>query len=238
MARLGFNIDEIALLRETYKSKTPDPVTAAVIAEQAGAESIVCHLREDFAHINKRDIELLRRMTITHFNLRIAPNDDMIKTALKSVPDMVTLVQEKRTEKLIYGPLDIASNPNFFQSVIAKFRENGIVISCFIEPDISQIKTAAKIGSDYVDLSTFGYSFSADMEKEELELEKLKASSLAAVKLGLGINASGGLHYHNIGPIAEIDKIEELNVGHSIISKTILGGLKEAVRDMVFKIGS
>lgn len=233
MTRLGVNVDHIATIREARKIKDPDPVAAAILVEMAGADGIVCHLREDRRHIKDRDVTILRQTVKTHFNLEMAPTEQMVSKAISIVPDMVTLVPERRQELTTEGGLDVESNAAFLENVIATLRANNIVVSLFVDPDIYQVKAAARIGADYVELHTGRYANAENMNRVLEELEKIRSMAMAASKLGLGVSAGHGLNYQNVMEIAKIDKIEELNIGHSIIGRAALLGIDRAVRDML-----
>ena len=231
--RLGVNIDHIATIREARKGKEPDPVMAAYIAEMAGADGIVCHLREDRRHIKDRDLKLLKETVQTHLNLEMAATDEMINIAINILPDMVTLVPEKREEITTEGGLNIISNQEYLKNVTENLQEHGIVVSYFIDPDMEQVKASVRAGADYIELHTGNYANSKSIEEMEEELEKLKMQAMAAKKLGLFVSAGHGLNYHNVKEIAKIDIIEELNIGHSIVSRAVYTGFEKAVRDMV-----
>lgn len=233
MVRLGVNVDHVASIREARRGIEPDPVAAAVLCELAGADGIVCHLREDRRHIKDRDLSLLRQVVKTHLNMEMASTDEMIKKAINVLPDMVTLVPERRQEITTEGGLDVSNNYDYLDEVVSTLRANNIVVSLFIDPDIYQIKAAAKMGADYVELHTGAY---ANTEEQNLlvdELEKLKSMAAAAAKLGLGVSAGHGLNYQNVIDVAKIKQVEELNIGHSIVSRAVLVGMERAVRDMV-----
>jgi len=233
MIRLGVNIDHVATVREARKTNEPDPVAAAILAELAGADGIVCHLREDRRHINNRDLYLLKEVVKTHLNLEMAAVDEIVKIAIKVAPDMVTLVPEKRTEVTTEGGLDVVNHFELLKDVTEKLRASNIIVSYFIDPDLNQIKASAKAGADYIELHTGNYANAPDSDTEDEELEKIASMAQAGSKLGLSISAGHGLTYNNVKEIAQIDKIEELNIGHSIVSKAILTGFEKAVRDMI-----
>ncbi|MBN2010827.1 pyridoxine 5'-phosphate synthase [candidate division KSB1 bacterium] len=233
MIRLGVNVDHIATLREARKGNEPDPVAAAVLAEMGGADGIVCHLREDRRHIKDRDLSILRQVVKTHLNMEMAPTDEMMKIAISVLPDMVTLVPERRQEVTTEGGLDVTTNTAYMEEVVSTLRANNIVVSMFIDPDIYQIKTSARLGADYVELHTGYYAHAEDLNKVVEELEKLRSMAAAATKLGLGVSAGHGLNYQNVIEVAKIEQIEELNIGHSIISRAVLLGMETAVRDMI-----
>lgn len=233
MVRLGVNIDHIATLREARKSKLPDPIAAAVLAEMAGAHGIVCHLREDRRHIKDKDLYLLKEIVKTHLNMEMAPTDEMVKIATEVVPDMVTLVPERREEVTTEGGLDVISNFEYLQEAITILRANNIVVSLFIDPDINQIKAAVRVKADYVELHTGNYSNAESLHRINDELERLRSMAVAANKLGLGVSAGHGLNYQNVREIASIPQIEELNIGHAIIARAAMTGLERAVKDML-----
>lgn len=233
MIRLGVNVDHVATLREARRGKLPDPVAAAIAAEMAGADGIVCHLREDRRHIKDKDLYLLKEVVKTHLNLEMAATDEMLKRALEVVPDMVTLVPEKREEITTEGGLDVVTNIEWIEEVINQLRGHNVVTSLFIDPDIQQIKAAAQCGADYIELHTGMYANAEDLGTVMDELEKLKSMAIAALKLGLGVSAGHGLDYHNVREILQIEQIEELNIGHSIVAKAVMIGMERAVREML-----
>jgi pyridoxine 5-phosphate synthase len=232
MATLGVNIDHIATLRQARGGKEPDPVHASVIAELAGAHGITAHLREDKRHIQDRDIYLLKQTVSTSLNLEMAATADIIRIALDVLPAMVTLVPEKREERTTEGGLSVAGKERELTKAIETFRDNNIKVSLFIDPDLQEIKAAKKTGADAVELHT-GYYANAQDQAQYDELEKLRDMTIAAHKLGLKVNAGHGLNYINVSPVAHIQNIEELNIGHSIISKAVMVGLDKAVREML-----
>ncbi|KAA3658221.1 MAG: pyridoxine 5'-phosphate synthase [Calditrichaeota bacterium] len=231
--RLGVNIDHVATVREARKINEPDPVAAAVMVDLAGAYGVVCHLREDRRHIKDRDVYFLREIVNSHLNMEMAATGEMEKIAIDLKPDMVTLVPEKRQEVTTEGGLEVAGNVDQLRQTVAKLRKHRIVTSLFIEPDIKQIKAAARIQSDYVELHTGRYANCQTERARKDELEKIQAGAVAAAKLGLGVSAGHGLNYHNVQDIVKIKEIEELNIGHSIIGRAIFVGLERAVREMV-----
>lgn len=238
MTRLGVNIDHAATVREARKTNEPDPVQAAFLADLGGADGIVCHLREDRRHIQDRDLDTLRRTVTSHLNLEMAAIDVMVEIALKVKPDMVTLVPEKREEVTTEGGLDVRSGVGRITSIVSTLKGAGIVVSLFIDPDMTQIKEAARIGADYVELHTGSYAEAKQGVDEAIELEKLERGAQAAAKLGLGVSAGHGLTYHNVQAIAAISEVEELNIGHSLVSRAIMVGMERATSDMVELIRS
>jgi len=233
MTRLGVNVDHAATVREARKTNEPDPVEAAFLADLGGADGIICHLREDRRHIQDRDLEILRETVTSHLNLEMAAVDAMVEIALRVKPDMVTLVPEKREEVTTEGGLDVRSSVGRITSVVSTLKGAGIVVSLFIDPDMTQIKESARTGADYVELHTGSYAEAKQGVDEAIELEKLERGAQAAAKLGLGVSAGHGLTYHNVQAIAAIPEVEELNIGHSIISRAIMVGMERAVRDMI-----
>lgn len=233
MMRLGVNVDHVATLREARRAKSPDPVAAAIAAEMAGADGIVCHLREDRRHIKDKDLFLLKEIVKTHLNLEMAATDEMVNLATEVVPDMVTLVPEKREEITTEGGLDVNSNSDWIEEVIRQLRSHNIVVSLFIDPDLNQIKAATRCQADYIELHTGRYANGEDLGTMMDELENLRSMAIAAAKLGLGVSAGHGLDYHNVRDILEIEQIEELNIGHAIVSKAVMVGMERAVREMI-----
>lgn len=231
--RLGVNIDHVATVRQARGANEPDPVAASFLVELAGAEGIVVHLREDRRHIQDRDLEILRKVVKLHLNLEMAATEEMIGIALKTKPDMVTLVPEKREELTTEGGLDAQSLSNDLTGAISTLRAGGIVVSLFIDPDASQLKAAAKVGADVVELHTGEYANASNTEEAIAQLERIRNGAILGEKLGLGVSAGHGLTYQNVAEIAAIEQIQELNIGHSIISRAVLVGLERAVLDML-----
>lgn len=231
--RLCINIDHIATLRQARREKDPDPVIAAGICEIAGADGIVCHLREDRRHISDRDLIVLKETVKTKLDLEMAATDEMIKIALKVKPDMVTLVPEKREELTTEGGLDIISMKSKLDPVIDKLQEGNIKVSLFVEPSPESVDAALEIGADMIEIHTGKYALTREAKDILIELEKIRATSLMAKELGIGVNAGHGLNYHNILAIANIVEIDEVSIGHSIIANAVFIGLENAVRSMI-----
>lgn len=231
--RLGVNIDHVATVRQARGTNEPDPIAASFLVELAGAEGIVVHLREDKRHIQDRDLEILRKVVKLHLNLEMAATEEMMGIALKTKPDMVTLVPEKREELTTEGGLNATGLSEELSSAISILKDGGIVVSLFIDPEMAQIKAAAKVGADVVELHTGEYANATDAEEEMAQLERIRNGAILAAKLGLGVSAGHGLTYQNVAEIAALEPIEELNIGHSIISRAVLVGLEAAVRDML-----
>ena len=232
MATLGVNVDHIATIRQARGVSEPDPVQAAVLAELAGCHGITAHLREDRRHMQDRDIFLLKEVISTNLNLEMAVSHEIIQIALDVSPYMVTLVPEKREERTTEGGLQVVGKESDLSKVVESFNEKNIIVSLFIDPDIKQIKSAARIGVSHVELHT-GYYANATGKAKEDELAKLQDAAIAANKFGLVVNAGHGLNYQNTKPIAQLDHISELNIGHSIIGRAALVGMERAVKDML-----
>lgn len=233
MTTLGVNVDHIATIRQARGGKDPDPVHAAAIAEMAGALGITAHLREDRRHIQDRDIYLLKQTVATRLNMEMAATEEMIKIAVDVLPHMVTLVPEKRQEKTTEGGLAVREQEKELAKAIETFRNNNILVSLFILPDINEIKSAKRIGATHVELHTGPYSNTSEGPTRNEHLDDLKNAALFANKLGLHVNAGHGLNYQNVSAIAKIEFMEELNIGHSIMSRAVIVGMDTAVRDIV-----
>ena len=231
MASLGVNIDHIANVRQARKTIEPDPVQLAFLAEIGGADGITIHLREDRRHIQDRDLRLLKETVKSRLNLEMAATQEMVEISLKTLPDMVTLVPERRKEVTTEGGLAITTNEEYLKSVIQRIQSSGIPVSLFIDPAPDQLEAAARIGATWVELHTGHYAEASSFEKPS-ELCKIKEGTARAQVLGLRVNAGHGLTYQNVEPVAAIKGMEELNIGHSIVARSIAIGLKEAVREM------
>lgn len=229
---LGVNIDHVATLRSARGIMYPDPVYSAYIAEQSGADSITVHLREDRRHITDRDVRLLRKTIQTTMNLEISMAEEMIAIACSLKPDRCCLVPEKRQELTTEGGLNVISNFKKLKNIVSKLTDVGIIVSLFIEPDDQQIFAAYDLGALCVELHTGAYANSNDKAMQLLEYKRIEKSALYASTYGLIVNAGHGLNYHNVRSIATIASIQELNIGHSIISRAIFCGLSKAIGDM------
>jgi pyridoxine 5-phosphate synthase len=236
MATLGVNVDHIATIRQARGGREPDPVSGATLAEIAGAHGITAHLREDRRHIQDRDIYILKQVVATRLNLEMAATTDIVKIAIDVLPFMVTLVPERREERTTEGGLTVAGKERDFAAALESFRNNNILVSLFIDPDLHQIKAARRLGATHIELHT-GYYANAKGQASIDELERLRDAALVARKLGLRVNAGHGLNYYNVSPVARIEGMEELNIGHSIISRAVLVGMERAVQDMLALIG-
>lgn len=229
---LGVNIDHIATLRNARNTTYPDPIHAAFIAEQSGADGITVHLREDRRHITDRDVEMLRKTIQTTMNLEIAATDEMINIACILKPHYCCLVPERRQELTTEGGLDVINKSNKLQDIVFKLIDSGIRVSLFIDPDEQQINAAYNIGVPYIEIHTGMYSHAIDQTTQNIEYKRIKKSVQYAVDSGLKVNAGHGLDYHNVLPIATLPGIQELNIGHSIISRSMFCGLSQAIKDM------
>lgn len=230
--RLGVNVDHIATLREARKGREPDPVTAAHLAELAGADGITVHLRGDRRHIQERDVDLLRRTVKTRLNLEMAANPAMVTLASTHKPDHVTLVPERREEVTTEGGLDALLNQNLIKKTVLDLREAAIAISVFVDPDFDQIKAIAKLGVGLIEINTAKYAEASREDQAASESEKIAQVARAASRLGLRVLAGHGLDYRNVRRIVAIPEVEELNIGHSIVARAALVGMTLAVREM------
>ena len=232
MLTLGVNIDHIATIRQARRTVEPDPVAGAVLAELGGADGITVHLREDRRHIQDRDLRILRETVRTHLNLEMAPTTEMINIALDIKPDYVTLVPEKREEVTTEGGIDIVRNLDRFSEVVDKLQTARIPVSWFIDADPIQIQAAQKTQAQFIELHTGKYADAPDEVTRQKEFKILEQGTQQALNIGLRVNAGHGLTYWNVYPIACIPGMEELNIGHTIISRAVLVGIERAVREM------
>lgn len=232
MTQLAINVDHVATIRQARGITEPDPVAAASICEIAGAAGIVVHLREDRRHIQDRDVRLLRETIKTKMNLEMGANKEIIKIALDLKPDMVTLVPEKREELTTEGGLDVAGQRKRLSKTIDKFNNAGIPVSLFIDPVHKQIKASKELGATFVEIHTGAYCDAPTEKEQDHEFNLIANAAEEAFQIGLRVNAGHGLDYHNTAPIAALDTIEELSIGHAIISRAVISGLDKAVRDM------
>jgi pyridoxine 5-phosphate synthase len=230
--RLGVNVDHVATLRQQRGTVYPDPVFAASIAELAGADQITVHLREDRRHIQDRDLEILRKTVTTRLNLEMAAVDAMVHVAAATRPEMATLVPERREERTTEGGLDVQGHRASLERVIRRLQEADIEVSLFVDPDLEQIAASRAVGATIVELHT-GDFCEARGESRNVELLRLQHAARAASEIGLVVAAGHGLDYTNVAPVAAIPEIEELNIGHSLISRAVFVGLDAAVREMI-----
>ena len=233
MARLAVNVDHVATLRQARGIDEPDPIMAAGLAELAGADGIICHLREDRRHINDRDLRLLRETIKTKLNMEMAAVDEMVDIALKTKPDLITLVPEKREELTTEGGLDVKAQPDHYKSVVERLKAVGIEVSFFVDPDKEQVKAAHQCGADIVEIHTGHYSEAVSKEEATERFMRIAAAIESAAELELGISAGHGLNYVNIKRFQALAQIEEYSIGHSIVARAVLVGLERAVREMV-----
>ena len=229
---LGVNIDHIATLRQARLTRYPDPVFAAQLAEQAGADSITVHLREDRRHIQERDIELLRQTMLTPMNLEMAVTEKMLSFAERVKPEFCCLVPESREELTTEGGLDVAGQIDKVSEACVRLKQSGIRVSLFIDTDDKQISASRDSGAEFIELHTGHFADAAFANETEIELAKIISGVKLAKSLGLRVNAGHGLNYQNVGQIAQIPDIEELNIGHGIIARAVFTGLDEAIREI------
>jgi len=231
MIRLGVNIDHVATVRQARRTYEPDPVAAAILATLAGADGITIHLREDRRHIQDDDVRRVREAIHTRLNLEMACWDEIVAMAVALKPDEATLVPEKREELTTEGGLDVAGQGETVGRVSRRLSDAGIVVAHFIDPDFVQVHAARKHGAAAVEFHTGTYA-DARGESQDVELQKLASAAGLAIELGLRVHMGHGLNYHNIAPIVRIPGVEELNIGHSIVSRAVLVGMERAVADM------
>ena len=229
---LGVNIDHVATLRNARGGVDPDPIQAAEICEKSGATSITTHLREDRRHIKDQDVKTLKKILKTNLNLEMAVTDEMQKIALSVKPHSVCLVPEKRQEVTTEGGLDVASRLNRITEFVQPLLDAGILVSLFIDPSKEQVYAAAKKGTQFIELHTGQYSMAFGTPDETEEFEKLREASRLAHALGLKVNAGHGLNYENVYRMKQIEDLYELNIGHSIIARSVFVGLEQAVNEM------
>ena len=233
---LGVNIDHVATLRQARGTVYPDPIEAARIAEEAGADLITLHLREDRRHIVDHDIEILRGRIQTRMNLEMAATDEMVKIACRVRPDDVCLVPERRAELTTEGGLNVAGQKAILTQVTLSLQKAGIRVSMFVDPDTLQIEASRDVGADAIEIHTGAYAEALSVTEEDREFERVVEAVRTGNKLALKVNAGHGLHYENVERIAAIDGITELNIGHSIIARAVFLGLAGAVKEMKNRI--
>lgn len=231
MVELGVNIDHVATLRQARRGDQPDPVAAAVLAELGGADSITIHLREDRRHIQDRDLRVLRQTVATRLNLELACSKEVVDIAIEVRPDQATLVPERREEVTTEGGLDILSDTPRVADAVKRLQACGIFVSLFLDPEEDQIRAAAHMGVEAVELHTGQYALEHG-DKRRHQLRRLQEAGALIRQLGMQLHAGHGLDYHNVQPIASIADMHELNIGHSIVSRSIMVGMREAVSEM------
>ena len=229
---LGVNIDHVATLRNARGTAYPDPVFAAALAEQAGAEGITVHLREDRRHITDRDVEILRQTIKTRMNLEMAVTEEMLTIACRIKPQFVCLVPEKRQEVTTEGGLDVASQVARIRDAVERLAAVGTQVSLFIDADLAQIDAAVESGAPYIEIHTGRYADAETEAEQQIELARIAEAAAYAHQRGLKVNAGHGLHYQNVQAIAAIPEMVELNIGHAIIGRAVFSGLPEAVAEM------
>jgi len=237
MMRLGINVDHIATIRQARKAQEPDPVVAALMVELAGADQITVHLREDRRHIQERDVRLLRGVIKTCLNLEMAATEEMLKFALDLLPDSATLVPEKREELTTEGGLDVEGTRERLTSFVLALKDAGIKVGLFIDASPSQVKASHRVGAHSIEIHTGHYAEARDEAHHRDALERIVDAAKLASRMGLAVHAGHGLDYQNVGKIAEITEIEELNIGHSIVARACMVGMEKAVQQMLVAMG-
>jgi pyridoxine 5-phosphate synthase len=232
LIQLGVNIDHVATLRQARGTRYPDPVQAAIDAEQAGADGITLHLREDRRHIQERDVELIKQVLQTRMNFEMASVEEMVNYALGIKPEHCCLVPERREELTTEGGLDVVSRQRELAQTCARLKDAGIQVSLFIDPNPDQVAAAAQSGAPVIEIHTGSFADAVDGESRASELARVKAAVKQGLDLGLQVNAGHGLNYHNVQDVVTIPGITELNIGHAIIARAVFTGLQEAVREM------
>ncbi len=239
MTRLGVNVDHVATVRQARRAPEPDPVTAALLAELAGADGITVHLRGDRRHIRERDVRLLREVVTTRLNLEMAITEEMVEIATRLLPNTATLVPETDEEVTTEGGLDVKARPESVRSAIRTLEGAGLEVSLFIDPDLEQLDAASRIGAGLVELNTAAYAEAVPKGLSEhepgyrRELDKMVEASEFAASRGIRVLAGHGLTYRNVRPISRIPQVEELNIGHNIVARATLVGMERAVREML-----
>lgn len=231
--KLSINIDHVATLREARGGLEPDPVTAAHLCEIAGAHGIVCHLREDRRHINDRDLRLLRETVKTRLDLEMAATDEIVTVAIDTLPELATLVPERRQELTTEGGLDVKGNRHHLRDVVRRLQESEIQVSLFVDPLADQIEAAREIGADKIEIHTGAYANARTEDQQRELLEVVRAGARLARELGLGVNAGHGLNYLNMIRFRAIGDVEEVSIGHAVIARAVFVGIDRAVREML-----
>ena len=233
MAKLSVNVDHIATVRQARLINEPDPVTAAALAELAGCQGIIVHLREDRRHIQDRDVEILRRTITTRLNLEMAAVPEMVEIARRIRPDMSCLVPEKRQELTTEGGLDVAGKFKPIAEAVRGLQEAGIAVSLFIDADAGQIRAARETGAEFIEIHTGRYADAKSRAEEDAEFERIAQGIAHAASLGLSVNVGHGLNYRNTRRLVPLKDIQEYSIGHSIIARAVLVGMERAVREML-----
>ena len=236
MTRLFVNVDHVATIREARKTVEPDPLVAALLAERAGAHGITIHLREDRRHIQDHDLERIQSAIKTRLNLEMAPVEEMVRIALEARPYQVSMVPEKRQEITTEGGLDVCSQADRLIQINARLKSKGILVSLFVDPDPAQIEAAARVGADSIEINTGAYSELKDAAQIEGVLDEIRQAASQASGLGLKVFAGHGLTNDNVQDISAVPEIEELNIGHHIVSRAVFCGMENAVKEMLQSI--
>ncbi len=231
--KLHVNVDHVATLRQARRGIEPDPIAWALAVERAGGDGITCHLRKDRRHIQDGDVVQLRKHVTTLLNLEVSLDEEMVALALESGADEICIVPENRQEITTEGGLDAIGERARLSEALPRFQERGMLVSLFVDPDPEQLEASARLGAEFVELHTGTYANA----EPGAELERLGSAAQRAHELGLRVNAGHGLNYENVGPILELPHLEELNIGHSIVSRAIFTGVESAVRDMLVAMG-
>jgi len=233
MMRLGVNIDHVATLRQVRRASEPDPVHAALEAELGGAQAITVHLRGDRRHVQDRDVEILRKVIKTRLNVEMAATQEMVRIALTIKPDQVTVVPERREEITTEGGLDVVLNSVQLKPVVRTLLDGGVHVSLFIDPDLEQVKEARRIAAPAIEINTAAYAEAGSDRAREEAVRKVTEATRLGRKLGLVVHAGHGLTYQNVGSIAALPDVSELNIGHNIVARAVLVGMERAVREMI-----
>lgn len=232
MIALGVNIDHVATIRQARLTRYPDPIHAALVAEQSGADSITLHLREDRRHIQDRDVKVLKEVVQTRINLEMAVTDEMLGIATDVAPEDCCLVPERREELTTEGGLDVATQSSKIGDACGQLKERGIRVALFVDPEERQMEASRKAGADVVEIHTGAYADAAGGGQRGRELSRIVKVAEYAESLGLEVHAGHGLTYHNVEPVAAIEQVTELNIGHAIVARAIFSGLSAAVAEM------
>jgi pyridoxine 5-phosphate synthase len=235
--RVAINIDHIATLRNARGGNDPDPVKAALLCEEAGAAGIVCHLREDRRHMKDDDVQRLRSVIKKKLDLEMAATAEIIGIAMKTKPDLVTLVPEKRLELTTEGGLDVIAQKKYLGEVVKQFRQNNIPVSLFIDPIDAQVRASADIGTDMIEIHTGEYAEAKTESEMREQFQRIQEAARLGKSLKLGVNAGHGLDYENAATVAAIREIDEMSIGHAVIVRALFVGLEQAVREMVKLVG-
>lgn len=230
--RFSINVDHVATLRNARNEREPDPVTFALMAELAGVDGIVVHLREDRRHINERDLAILKRTIKTKLDLEMAATEEIIRIACEIKPQLATIVPEKRMELTTEGGISVVDNIQMLNDAIKELHKYEVPVSLFIEPDINQIDASAELEADYIEIHTGIFSNARTEDEQFDELDKIRIGAKHAKKLGLGVNAGHGLDYQNIKIFRELQDIDEVSIGHSVIARSLYVGVRQAVEEM------